>query len=154
MKIAFKFIFRRSIKAKFTGMIVGIVLCIICLLVFILARNATTLLLQESKRQLSQNIEQSAQILTSFMEVREANLDMWASNPLIKTFLGGNEELATYQLRTLIDDRMLRIEPVLDNDINLDDYETALDVCPEIWKSLFYSNINKISMFLDQLEPV
>lgn len=74
--------------------------------------------------------------------------------PLIKTFLGGNEELATYQLRTLIDDRMLRIEPVLDNDINLDDYETALDVCPEIWKSLFYSNINKISMFLDQLEPV
>jgi predicted acylesterase/phospholipase RssA len=57
--------------------------------------------------------------------------------PLIQTFMHGNEEIATFQSRALIDGRLLRIEPLLDHDAALDDVDFALGFYRELWATMF-----------------
>ncbi|MBF0118512.1 MAG: SpoIIE family protein phosphatase [Desulfobacterales bacterium] len=72
-----------SIKTKLIIMTVSIVLIVICLLTFVIGFNSAKALKEESIRQLSSALSQSAELLLNFMEVREANLDIWASIPLV-----------------------------------------------------------------------
>ena len=78
---------RYSIKAKLVIMMVGIVIGVVGILTFVIAVNSTNLLQRESKRQLSQFLNQSVDILSVFLDVREANLDLWAANPLVNALV-------------------------------------------------------------------
>ena len=74
---------RRSIRAKLIVGTVVILLTVICVLTFVIARNAINLLEQESSDRLAQLLNQSRGILSSFMQVREANLELWTTDPLV-----------------------------------------------------------------------
>ena len=74
---------RRSIRAKLILGTVVILLTVICVLTFVIARNAVSLLEQESSDRLAQLLNQSRGILASFLQVREANLDLWTTDPLV-----------------------------------------------------------------------
>lgn len=73
----------RSIRTKLIGGTVVIVLIIVSLLTFVLARSAADLLEKESSNQLSQLLDQSTLILSSFLETNEANLVLWSTEPLV-----------------------------------------------------------------------
>src|SRR5262245_43006663 len=75
---------QRSIKAKLILGTAAIVLGVVCTLTFVMARNAANLLHRESLNQLAQVLNQSVDLLSGFFEVRDANLDVWVSNPLPK----------------------------------------------------------------------
>ncbi len=81
-------IFRRSIKARFIIMIVSILLIVILVLTLVTAFTSVRLLQEESERQLSQSLFQSAEMLSGFIDAREINIDIWSSNPLIDAIFG------------------------------------------------------------------
>ncbi|MBF0289899.1 MAG: hypothetical protein HQM14_18955 [SAR324 cluster bacterium] len=66
-------------------MMLGIVFSIILSLTLVIAYTTAQFWEEETKRQLSQSLEQSRSILQNFLEVRENNLEIWGSNPLIET---------------------------------------------------------------------
>ena len=72
-----------SLRSKLIIGTLVILLVIISALTIVLARNAATLLEKESSNQLSQLLEQSTGILSSFLQARSANLELWAAEPLI-----------------------------------------------------------------------
>jgi len=76
-------IFRRSIKARFIIMTIGILLSVVFVLTLVTALTSAGLLKEESERQLSQSLSQSIEMLSGFMNTREINLDIWSSNPLV-----------------------------------------------------------------------
>lgn len=84
MKNPFKNVFTRSIKIRLVMMTVGIVISVVFLLTTIIARNSANLLEQESRRQLSQSLELGTEMLSGFLTVRKANLDLWRLNPLVE----------------------------------------------------------------------
>ena len=57
--------------------------------------------------------------------------------PLFDTFMTGNEELGTFQAKTLLGDHLLRIEPKLDEAYDLDDVDIAMGIYNQIWASLY-----------------
>ena len=73
---------KRSIKVKLIAGTAAIVLAVVCILTFIIARHAANLLEREALNQLTQVLNQSVEMLTGFLDVRDANLDVWVSNPL------------------------------------------------------------------------
>jgi len=69
-------IFRRSIKARFIIMMVGILLSVVFILTLVTAFTSARLLEEESERQLSQSLSQSIEMLSGFINTREINLDI------------------------------------------------------------------------------
>ncbi len=53
--------------------------------------------------------------------------------PLLDTFMTGNEELGTYQARSLLGARLYRVEPPLGHEIALDDVRGALGSYRDLW---------------------
>jgi len=75
----------RSIRVKLIVGTVTIVLAVVCILTFVIARNAANLLGKASHDQLAQLLQQSTVMLSNFIAVREANLDLWVTHPLVHT---------------------------------------------------------------------
>jgi hypothetical protein len=75
--------FTRSIRVKLIVGTVTIVLAVVCILTFVIARNAANLLGKASHDQLAQLLQQSTVMLSNFIAVREANLDLWVTHPLV-----------------------------------------------------------------------
>ena len=75
--------FTRSIRVKLIVGTVTIVLAVVCILTFVIARNAANLLGKASHNQLAQLLQQSTAMLSNFIAVREANLDLWVTHPLV-----------------------------------------------------------------------
>lgn len=73
----------RSIRVKLIVGTVAIVLAVVCILTFVSARNAANLLGKASNDQLDQLLQQSTVMLSNFIAVREANLDLWVAHPLV-----------------------------------------------------------------------
>src|SRR4029434_2151762 len=73
----------RSIRMKLSVGTVAIVLAVVCILTFVIARHAANLLGKASNDQLAQLLHQSTAMLSNFIAVREANLDLWVANPLV-----------------------------------------------------------------------
>src|SRR5215510_15146941 len=73
----------RSIRVKLIVGTVAIVLAVVCILTFVSARNAANLLGKASHDQLAQLLQQSTVMLSNFIAVREANLDLWVAHPLV-----------------------------------------------------------------------
>src|SRR5262245_17381336 len=73
----------RSIRVKLIVGTVAIVLAVVCILTFVIARNAANLLGKASHDQLAQLLQQSTVMLSNFIAVREANLDLWVAHPLV-----------------------------------------------------------------------
>jgi serine phosphatase RsbU (regulator of sigma subunit)/HAMP domain-containing protein len=73
----------RSIRMKLSVGTVAIVLAVVCILTFVIARNAANLLGKASNDQLAQLLHQSTAMLSNFIAVREANLDLWVTHPLV-----------------------------------------------------------------------
>ena len=73
----------RSIRVKLIVGTVTIVLAVVCILTFVIARNAANLLGKASNDQLAQLLQQSTVMLSNFIAVREANLDLWVTHPLV-----------------------------------------------------------------------
>ena len=73
----------RSIRAKLIAGALIVLLLIVGALTFVIARNAASLLENESRNQLSQLLEQSTTILSSFLNANSANLELWAGEPLV-----------------------------------------------------------------------
>src|SRR5215510_1159094 len=73
----------RSIRVKLIVGTVAIVLAVVCILTFVSARNAANLLGKASHDQLAQLLQQSTIMLSNFIAVREANLDLWVTHPLV-----------------------------------------------------------------------
>jgi hypothetical protein len=60
----------------------------------------------------------------------------------------GNEELAEFQARTILEGRHLRVEPVLARDYKLDDL-ACMPEYSQIWKGLFRSRVDEVTKFLE-----
>ncbi|MBK6639458.1 MAG: HAMP domain-containing protein [Rhodocyclaceae bacterium] len=75
---------RLSIRARLIAMTSITVVGVVCLLTLVIAFTAARILQQESSRQQSQSLEQSAALLSNFLDVRETNLSLWAANPLVE----------------------------------------------------------------------
>src|SRR5215471_19841604 len=73
----------RSIRVKLIVGTATIVLAVVCILTFVIARNAANLLGKASHDQLAQLLQQSTIMLSNFIAVREANLDLWVAHPLL-----------------------------------------------------------------------
>lgn len=73
----------RSIRGKLVAGTFIILFVIVGVLTFVLASNSATLLEKESSNQLSRLLDQSTTLLSSFLQARSANLDLWSSEPLV-----------------------------------------------------------------------
>ncbi len=82
----------RSIKVKLLSMTTGIVLFVIILLTLAAGYHSISLLERESKRQLDQSLQMGEDILSGFINVQRANLDLWSNNPLVG-FVGNDPKL-------------------------------------------------------------
>lgn len=69
-------------------------------------------------------------------------------NPLLETFMSGAEELATFESRSLLNGRLLRIEPHLREEIKLDDVKAALGGYRKVWKELWLARHDEILNWL------
>jgi len=69
---------------------------------------------------------------------------------LLTTPTRGNEELATFQTRALLRDRLLRIEPILNRDYGLDDLEIMGEYA-QIWKGLYTLRSQEVKDWYTQL---
>lgn len=73
----------RSIRGKLVVGTFIILFVIVGVLTFVLASNSAALLEKESSNQLSRLLDQSTTLLSSFLQARSANLDLWSSEPLV-----------------------------------------------------------------------
>lgn len=74
---------RRSLRAKLVVGTVVIIIAVVGILTFVLARNAANLLDRNARDQLAQLLKQSANTLASFLAVQEVNLDLWVAEPVV-----------------------------------------------------------------------
>jgi hypothetical protein len=68
--------------------------------------------------------------------------------PLLNTFLAGGEELATFQARSIIGQRLLRIEPALRHEFEMDDVESAFGEYEQIWRKLWDDGMSDVLPWL------
>ncbi len=68
--------------------------------------------------------------------------------PLLDTFMGGEEELATFQAHALLGERLLRLEPHLRHDVAMDDVATALWSYRAIWGAMWEKRAAEIGDWL------
>lgn len=57
--------------------------------------------------------------------------------PLLATFMEGGEELATFEARAVLGDRLLRVEPRLRHEVAMDDVGAALGPYRRLWADLW-----------------
>ena len=76
---------KNSIRARLIAMSSLTVVSVVTVLALVMALVAANILRQESGRQQAQSLEQSAALLSNFLDVRESNLNVWASSPLVET---------------------------------------------------------------------
>ena len=83
----------RSIKIKLITMTTGVVLFVIILLTLVTGHHSITLLEQASRRQLHQSLEMGSDILLGFIDILQADIDLWSVNPLVE-FVGSDPKLS------------------------------------------------------------
>lgn len=76
-------VLNKSIRSKLIAGTLIILLSIVGLLTYVIAKSAAESLEEESQSQLSQLLDQSATILSTFMDANTATLELWASEPLV-----------------------------------------------------------------------
>lgn len=91
---------QRSIKAKITAMITGVILFVILLLTLVTSYHSIGLLQQASKRQLQQSLQMGIDILSSFIDILEADIELWSANPLVE-LLGNDPRLSEVFVQSL-----------------------------------------------------
>jgi len=89
-----------SIKNRLLLMVTGVVLMVVVLLSLVTGYRAVDLLERESRREMRQALNLSKEILTSFIRVRETNLDLWRVNPLVE-FVASDPPLASVFIPSL-----------------------------------------------------
>ncbi len=91
-----------SIRTHLVLFTTFLVFSIICILTSLTTWNSVRLLKERSHKELSRSLQQSAHELASFIELRQANLELWASQPIIGVFFKsrGLAVLSTPGLRT------------------------------------------------------
>jgi len=106
----------RSIKAKLITMTTGIVLLVILLLTLVTGYRSIRLLEQESRRQLRQSLQMGIEILSGFIDVRNANLNLWRINPLVE-FVGSDPKLGAVFIPSLKSffSQIRSLEPWIEN---------------------------------------
>ena len=72
----------RSIKTRMVAMTTGVVSLVVLLLTVITGFVAIRLLEREFERQLHESLQMGVNMVSSFINVRNANLDLWSTNPL------------------------------------------------------------------------
>ena len=72
----------RSIKTRLIAMTTGVVSLVVLLLTLITGYVSIRLLERESERQLHESLQMGVNMVSSFINVRNANLDLWSTNPL------------------------------------------------------------------------
>jgi adenylate cyclase len=68
-------------------MVLSIIIVIVLGLTAVIAYMTAYTMEEESKRQLTQNLEQNVHLLEYFLEVGENNLEIWRNNPLIESII-------------------------------------------------------------------
>jgi signal transduction histidine kinase/DNA-binding response OmpR family regulator len=119
---------RYSIKTRLMAMTVGIVFGVVCVLTLEMAWSSAKLLQRESKSQLAQLLDQSVEILSGFMKVREVNLDLAVSDPLLSSVVK-DPGLASVFVPTLRKQlsKFKKDEPWIDNVFLIKDDAIAYD---------------------------
>ncbi|MBI5591556.1 MAG: response regulator [Deltaproteobacteria bacterium] len=72
----------RSIKTRLVAMTTGVVSLVVLLLTLITGYVSIQILERESERQLHESLQMGVNMVSSFINVRNANLDLWSTNPL------------------------------------------------------------------------
>ena len=118
----------RSIKVKFIAMTSGIVLLVIILLTLVTGYHSIRLLEEHSRRQLHQSLQMGIEILSGFINVRRANLDLWGSNPLVE-FVGSDPKLGAVFVPSLKNyfSQVRAREPYIENILIIKDDDIVYD---------------------------
>ena len=91
-----------SIKTRLLLMTAGIVLLVVLVLSLVTAYRAVSLLEGESRRELRHSLALTSDIFKEFINVRQANLYVWRSNPLVE-FVGADPRLGSVFVPSLRD---------------------------------------------------
>jgi hypothetical protein len=81
------------------------------------------------------------------VRVRNRSAIGWL-RPLLATFLDGGEELATFEARAVLGERLLRVEPHLRHEVPMDDVEAALGPYRRLWGDLWHARRDEILLWL------
>jgi hypothetical protein len=68
--------------------------------------------------------------------------------PLLATFMEGNEELADFEARAVLGDRLRRVEPALRHEVKMDDVAAALGPYRQRWVDLWHAEKDAILLWL------
>jgi HAMP domain-containing protein/signal transduction histidine kinase len=75
---------RYSIQARLIAVTSVMVVSLVSVLGLVIALVASNIFREESGRQQQQSLEQSAALLSNFLDVRESHMKLWASSPLVE----------------------------------------------------------------------
>ncbi len=81
----------RSIRTHLVLFTIFLVFSIICILTSLTTWNSIRLLKERSHGELSRTLKQSADELADFIELRQANLDLWAAQPIFEVLFSSPE---------------------------------------------------------------
>gem|GEM_PF-7038031 len=128
MKNPFPSFFARSIKIKLITMTTGVVLFVILLLTLVTGYHSIRLLEQSAIRQLHQSVGMGLDILSGFIDILEADIDLLSVNPLVE-FVGSDPKLSEVFVPSLksLFSQMKAKEPYIDNVLITKDEDVLYD---------------------------
>ncbi|MBF0201639.1 MAG: response regulator, partial [Desulfamplus sp.] len=122
-----------SIKTRLLLMTAGIVLLVVMVLSLVTAYRAVNLLEGESRRELRHSLALTSDIFKEFIKVRQANLYVWRSNPLVE-FVGADPRLGSVFVPSLRDffARIRDQEPWIENILITRNREALYEETPSL----------------------